>query len=289
MFFKADEDGYTLARLARRAALEALSPTRCVVCERPGALVCAACASRIVYIDPRSACARCGAPFGKMLCTECQSGPDGRADARPVSGAALGLDAQPALGVPPGCGALSSPGDSPDHADSPGRCVAATVFEGVPARIVRAYKDAGERRLAAYIAQAMAESAQRAQAEDPRRFGGFLRESQAIVFVPATARAYRRRGFDHMEAVAFELAGLTGLPVLDALVKSGSSDQRKLDRNERLTASSGLYGVVEDVRSRRILLIDDVITTGATIEASARALYEAGAVCIERLAFARVW
>ena len=62
-----------LGRL-REAALEVLSPTRCAGCERPGALICEACLSRIEVIDPVHACTRCGAPFGDMLCTECGTG-----------------------------------------------------------------------------------------------------------------------------------------------------------------------------------------------------------------------
>ena len=53
----------------REAALEAISPTRCAGCERPGALVCDDCIARITPIDPAHACTRCGAPFGDVLCT----------------------------------------------------------------------------------------------------------------------------------------------------------------------------------------------------------------------------
>lgn len=235
----------------RAAALELLSPTRCAACERPGALVCDECAARIETIDPIFACLRCGAPFGSLLCTECQS-------------------------------------ESQEEGHA-GNCLAACVFEGVPARIVRAYKDGGERRLAAWIAHSLADTAHRAQRAVPKRMGSFALDADAIVFVPATSAAYRRRGFDHMEAVAYETSKLLGIPVLDALVKQDARDQRRLDRGGRLANATDAYDVVEPVAGMRLLLVDDVITTGATMDACAEVLERAGAEKIDRLAFARVW
>ncbi|MDY2777686.1 MAG: phosphoribosyltransferase family protein [Collinsella sp.] len=169
------------------------------------------------------------------------------------------------------------------------RCLAAAVFEGPLPRIVRAYKDAGERRLARPIAEMLHDAASHAEAVAPDRFGGLLSESDAIVFVPATGRAYRRRGFDHMELVSRQLALLSGVPCLDALIKHGSGDQRLLGREERLDASRGVYEVATDVGDMRLLLVDDVITTGATISACAAALGDAGAARVDALTLARVW
>ncbi len=201
------------------------------------------------------------------------------------------------------------------------RCLAAAVFDGPVGRIVRAYKDGGERRLAAEIARIMLGAAVRAQREAPGRYGGLLVRADAVVFVPATAAAFRRRGFDHMELIARHLSvradavvfvpataaafrrrgfdhmeliarhlsGRSDIPLLDALVKHGSSDQRELGRADRLAEALGAYEVVLPVRGKRILLIDDVITTGATMSAAASALKAAGASHVDGLAFARVW
>lgn len=234
----------------REGALELISPTRCASCERPGELICSRCLEETGFIDPAEACARCGAPFGRLLCTECQGQP-------------AALD----------------------------RCLATAVFDGPPARIVRAYKDAGERRLARQIAELMADTARHAEERDPARYAGIVSRADAVVFVPATAAAYRRRGFDHMELVARELCAVTGLAFADALAKCGRSDQRELSRDERFASSQDVYVVVapELVRGRRVLLIDDVVTTGATLAAAAHALRAAGAKSVDGLAFARVW
>lgn len=168
------------------------------------------------------------------------------------------------------------------------RVLATAAFSGPVPRIVRAYKDAGERRLAEVIAELLLDTARNAEFRAPDRFGGIL-APDAVAFVPATAEAYRRRGFDHMEAVARSFAGLAGAPVLDCIAKLGRSDQRKLGREGRLASSAGAYRVMADVRGARLLLLDDVITTGATMQAAAAALREAGAVRVDFLALARVW
>ncbi len=169
------------------------------------------------------------------------------------------------------------------------RCLAATVFDGPVGRVVRAYKDGGERRLAAEIASIMLAAAVRAQREAPGRYGGLLVRADAVAFVPVTAAAFRRRGFDHMELIARNLSGRSDIPLMDALVKHGASDQREFGRSGRLAEAFGAYEAVLPVRGKRILLIDDVITTGATMSAAAAALKAAGASHVDGLALARVW
>ncbi|WP_291290186.1 phosphoribosyltransferase family protein [Enorma sp.] len=150
-------------------------------------------------------------------------------------------------------------------------------------------KDAGERRLGALIAELMLDAAEHAELVAPDRFGGILNGAEAVTFVPVTAAAFSRRGFDHMEVIARRVAELAGLPLIDALAKHGSADQRSLGRVERQERSRDVYEVVESVEGMRFLLLDDVITTGATMRAAASALHAAGAAHVDALAFARVW
>lgn len=239
----------------RDVALEALSPTRCAGCERPGELICEDCLARLNLIDPVTACTHCGAPFGSLVCTECT----------PVSG---------------------EPHVLRDAAV--GRVLAVAVYEGPLPRIIRAYKDAGEQRLAPLFADMLLDAADHAQACAGDRYGGLLDDADALVFVPATASAYRRRGFDHMGAITSSLARAACIPLVDALVKHGSADQRLLGRADRKLRAQGAYEVVEDVRGARILLVDDVITTGSTVAAAAEALERSGARDVDVLALARV-
>lgn len=260
----------------RDAALEVLSPTRCIACERSGSLLCDRCLSELELIDPRLCCARCGAPAGALLCTECDANATEREAERP-----RGIAAEPVI---------QADGSSDVVSSRPlARTLACAAFTGPAPRIIRGYKDAGERRMAGIIAEMLFDTALHAESADPDRYHGILTSADAVTFVPATGEAFRRRGFDHMEEVARALARIADKPLLDALAKHGRSDQRLLGRAGRMSQAGSRYEVVADVAGMRLLLIDDVITTGATIRAAATALVHAGALNVDALALARVW
>ena len=261
----------------REAALEVLSPTRCAGCERPGALICDDCLYQLTLIDPLHACLRCGAPFGDLLCTECDRAGATAGQASRVVGSTTPTPLAPGGKVPA------------DPQRALGRVLAAAVFAEPLPRIIRAYKDGGERRLAPLIAQMLYDTALHAEETAPGRYGGILSDADAVTFVPVTAAAFARRGFDHMEAVARPFAELAGKPLADALAKHGRADQRALGRAARAESAQGVYEVVADVRGMRLLVLDDVITTGATLSAVAEALAASGAARVEALALARVW
>ncbi|MFR9169933.1 MAG: ComF family protein, partial [Gordonibacter urolithinfaciens] len=155
-------------RGAAEALAETLWPTRCAVCDAPGEVLCDACRSALPYLDWWRACPVCGAPFGRVQCSECNPVVLGRA----------GRDTVPYDG-----------------------CASAVTFGEAPARIVRTYKDQGERRLAEPLACLMA----RARPPSWR--------PEAVAFVPATSAARRRRGFDHAELLARGLAQWLDLPM----------------------------------------------------------------------------
>jgi predicted amidophosphoribosyltransferase len=110
-----------------------------------------------------------------------------------------------------------------------------------------------------------------------------------VCFVPATAEAYARRGFDHMEHVASHFSAATGIPLVDVLARRSARDQRELGRAERALNLAGSVDVVDDVWGLNLLLLDDVITTGATVREAARALLGRGAGEVSACALARVW
>jgi ComF family protein len=108
-----------------------------------------------------------------------------------------------------------------------------------------------------------------------------------LVPVPLHPKRLRSRGFNQAAVLAAALGRRAGLPVVDLLVRSGPAlAQAGRHRAER---RAGPAGAIES-RGRapaRVLLVDDVVTTGATLAACSAALARAGAGEIRAVAFAR--
>jgi ComF family protein len=157
--------------------------------------------------------------------------------------------------------------------------------------VVTAFKDERELRLAPVIAAAMATALDEASgcpaADGSPRFDA--RAIDAVVYVPASPSSYRRRGFDHMRLVATALARELELPLADLLERADARDQRELGRAGRLNNLSGSLQVCQNVAGMDFLLVDDVITTGASLRACARALLARGAHSVTASALVRGW
>lgn len=214
-------------------------------------------------------CAVCDKP-GTALCDSCERELDliDASTACPRCGAPFGLGQ---------CVACSGQ----DFAFSAGRAVGS--FDNAFSLLVTVYKDGGERRLAEPIARLMARAA-----------GASWRVwADAVVFVPDSADAFARRGFDHMELIASPFAGYLRVPLLDVVVRGAAADQRGLGRSERADNTADSFSLVEGaeglLRGRRVLLLDDVFTTGATLHAVSRVLLDSGAREVRALVLARVW
>lgn len=233
-----------MARFAAEAVAESLWPTRCALCDRPGAVLCARCAASLEHLDWWRACPRCGAPFGLVQCDLCN----------PVALGRIGRERLPFAG-----------------------CASAMAFSDCAGRLVRVYKDQGERRLAGVLAGFMAPVV-----HPEWRF-------DAVTFVPATRAAFRRRGFDHAEGIAREVAGLLGVRCEPLLDRPRTRDQRALSGSDRIANLAGRFTASSArAEGRRVLVVDDVFTTGATMCAAADAVLSAGACAVYGLTFARV-
>ena len=82
---------------------------------------------------------------------------------------------------------------------------------------------------------------------------------------------------------------MLGLPLADVLARPQARDQRRLGREERLANATSSTRVVGDVTGCSLLLVDDVVTTGASLRACARDLLAHGAESVTACALARTW
>lgn len=104
-------------------------------------------------------------------------------------------------------------------------------------------------------------------------------EADIVVCVPMTDKELKKRGFNQSELLAKDVANRLNMPFLPALVKlKETSQQKQLSGEERANNLQGAFECVfRQVKNRRILLIDDVFTTGATANECAKTLINAGA------------
>ncbi len=120
-----------------------------------------------------------------------------------------------------------------------------------------------------------------------------VRERAAIVPVPLSATRYRERGYNQAERLASGLGHELGLPVwADVLVRNRDThSQVRLTPSERASNVSSAFVSPTAARTRlrgtHVLLVDDVITTAATLNACAQALADGGARIISCVTFGR--
>jgi ComF family protein len=108
-----------------------------------------------------------------------------------------------------------------------------------------------------------------------------------VTSVPVAAGRYRERGYNQSELVAREVARRLGLPYRGLLGRTTATHQIGLDRRSRIEQVSGAFYGVEQLEGQRVCVVDDVVTTGATLSACAEVLTAAGAAGVWGAAVAR--
>ncbi len=117
-----------------------------------------------------------------------------------------------------------------------------------------------------------------------------LWEVDLVTFVPSTALKVAKRGYNQAAVLAKEIAAKTGKPNRNVIRRiKRTSDQNKLSLEERRENVRGVFKAYksENLKRRSVLLVDDVYTTGSTVNECAQALRKAGAERINVLTIAR--
>lgn len=152
------------------------------------------------------------------------------------------------------------------------------MYEGSVRRSIQRYKFNGARHYAAPYGRLLA-----------MRIQQDLPEADMITWVPISAKRLRKRGYDQVELLARAVGPELGIPAEPCLekIRDNRANSGLKTPAERRANVLGVYRAVEPKRlhGKRVLLLDDIVTTGATASECARVLLTAGA---EEVIFAAV-
>lgn len=117
----------------------------------------------------------------------------------------------------------------------------------------------------------------------------YFDKDYVVIPIPTANNRVRERGFDHAQMIARRLAGSRQLICYPALSRLTSTRQVGVSKKERQAQAEGMFRVRLPmlVQRKKVLLVDDVVTTGATLESAARVLKGAGAASVDAAVFAR--
>ena len=189
------------------------------------------------------------------------------------------------LGIPfaydPGPGLLSMQAiaDPPSYT----RARAAVRYDDIARALVHAFKYGDRLDLAPTLGRWTAAAGRE-----------LLAEADALVPVPLHWRRLWARRFNQSATLAQAVSAVSGVPVLHGALKRAKATQHQvgLSQAERAVNVQGAFRVPAegkaDIAGRRLILVDDVLTSGATVDACTRALLRAGATNVDVLVFARV-
>lgn len=222
-----------------------------------------------------------------LLCPACRE-PVGGKGLCPACWAKLSFITRPyceRLGIPfvydPGPGMLSMEA----IADPPAyhRARAAVRFDEVSRALVHALKYGDRLDLSPMMGRWLFQAGRE-----------LLAEADALVPVPLHWRRLWARRFNQSAMLAAVISAESGVPVANGALKrvKATTQQVGLSRVERAANVQGAFRVPREVKAavsgRRLVLVDDVLTSGATLDGCARALLRAGAANVDALIFARV-
>lgn len=218
-------------------------------------------------------------PSVPFLCSLCGSPLFTRGGHLPALCAACTETLHPWRG--PACPVCGHPGDL--GGDVCEECAASPIvetrvrflYEGLVTNLVSAFKRAYNPRIVAFVADELA---------DVYAATGW---NATVVPVPASRSGRRTRGYDQMAAVARSMRRRHAIPFWNGLRRRGGEQQKRLDRSGRASNQAAVYRLRSDPPGGDIVILDDVVTTGATVRSCADTIRKAGEIRCMVLALAR--
>ena len=183
--------------------------------------------------------------------------------------------------TPPWCERCGRPWEEPlaECPDCPPRMIdrsrAPFLYDGPIAEAIKAMKFGGAHALTAHFAAAIVEVCSGAEAD-------------VVTWVPLSRRRRSRRGFDQAELLARGVGARLDIPVEKLLIRTREvSSQARRSGVDRRAALRGAFRSSGRRAPRRVVLVDDVLTTGSTAAECAAALKQAGAELVDLATAAR--
>ena len=148
----------------------------------------------------------------------------------------------------------------------------ACIYEGALKELIHTFKYKSKLSLSRILSKLMTDFI--------KANGGITEGIDAITFVPLQKSREKQRGFNQSKALAQNISKVSGIPLAETLQKiKKTRPQNELVKSDRLTNLGGAFDVRRGAKldGKRILLVDDVMTTGATLNECAGTLLRAGA------------
>ena len=132
------------------------------------------------------------------------------------------------------------------------------------------------------------DNAQQMAIDFGRYFAGIRKHREVDYYIPVPLHSarLRERGYNQSLLIAQGISSITKVPVINALERLFySTTQTKLSSKDRMQNVQGIFSLTnaEPIRGKRLMLIDDVMTTGSTLEECAQVLLESGACSVSAL------